>query len=145
MLAAQPQCRRHDVITIQGAGATSLGTGGGGLGYAGIPKSVAIKFDLFSNNGEGDDSTGFFTNGSYPSVPGPSDPNDFTFDLTPTGINLHSEDVLDVTVKYNGSVLTATILDTDTGFSATASGAINIPAPSAVTSLTSDSPAERAG
>ena len=45
-------------FTIQGNGPTALGTKGGGLGYAGIPKSMAIKFDLYNNNGEGVDSTG---------------------------------------------------------------------------------------
>ena len=59
-------------FTIQGAGPTALGGDGGSLGYGpnpnrgtmgGIAKSVAIKFDIYSNTGEGTDSTGMFTNG----------------------------------------------------------------------------------
>ena len=53
-------------FTIQGNSPTALGPGGGGLGYGpshpggtpGIGKSVAVKFDLYSNAGEGSDSTG---------------------------------------------------------------------------------------
>ena len=49
-------------FTIQNTGLTALGPAGGGLGYgpdppggaAGIGKSVAIKFDLYDNDGEGD-------------------------------------------------------------------------------------------
>ena len=59
-------------FTIQGQGPTALGPGGGGLGYGpdspgngvGIANSVAIKFDLYSNAGEGSDSTGLFTDGA---------------------------------------------------------------------------------
>ena len=40
-------------FTIQNNGPTALGQSGGGLGYAGIGKSIAIKFDLHNNAGEG--------------------------------------------------------------------------------------------
>src|SRR5262249_31004463 len=61
-------------FTIQGVGPTALGPSGGGLGYGpdntggapGIVNSVAIKFDLYSNQGEGVDSTGLYTNGAAP-------------------------------------------------------------------------------
>ncbi len=53
-------------FTIQNAGPTAIGGFGAGLGYAGIGKSVAIKFDLYNNNGEGDDSTGLYQNGAAP-------------------------------------------------------------------------------
>src|SRR5205814_3364323 len=56
---------------------TALGPGGGGLGYGpdrpgaapGIPNSLAIKFDMFDNAGEGSNSTGLFTAGRSPTVP----------------------------------------------------------------------------
>src|SRR5262249_47448287 len=61
-------------FTIQGASNTALGGVGGGLGYGpdhvggagGIPKSVAVKFDLYNNQGEGTNSTGLYTNGAAP-------------------------------------------------------------------------------
>src|SRR5271166_5782105 len=53
-------------FTIQNDGPTALGSMGGGLGYgtdgvhsgSTIGNSVAIKFDLYNNQGEGSDSTG---------------------------------------------------------------------------------------
>ena len=59
-------------FTIQGgSSAAALGPSGGGLGYGpdtpggtpGIPSSVAVKFDLYNNDGEGSDSTGIYTDG----------------------------------------------------------------------------------
>ena len=41
-------------FTIQNSSLTALGGSGGSLGYAGIGNSVAVKFDLYNNNGEGD-------------------------------------------------------------------------------------------
>jgi methionine-rich copper-binding protein CopC len=106
-------------FTIQGVGANALGGGGGALGYAGIPTSVAIKFDLYNNAGEGIDSTGIYVNGAYPSVP--------AIDLTGTGIDLHSGDLFNVVMSYDGSTLNVTITDTATHASASQSYSINIP------------------
>jgi hypothetical protein len=115
-------------FTIQGVGPTALDTaGGGGLGYGpdhvggtpGIPKSVAIKFDVFNNQGEGSDSTGLYTNGAAPTIP--------AIDLTSTGVNLQSGDVFNVAVTYNGKTLTVTITDTQTKATATQSYVVNIP------------------
>jgi hypothetical protein len=36
---------------------SALGSNGGGLGYGGINNSVAVKFDLYNNSGEGNNST----------------------------------------------------------------------------------------
>jgi hypothetical protein len=114
-------------FTIQNTGLTALGPYGGGLGYGpdapggtgGIPKSVAIKFDLYSNDGEGDDSTGLYTNGGSPTVP-------FT-DLSSTSIDLHSGDTFSVHMVYNGTTLTMTITDGVTSATYTTSWTVNIP------------------
>jgi fibronectin type 3 domain-containing protein len=114
-------------FTIQGDGPTALGPSGGGLGYGpdtpggtpGIAKSVAIKFDLYSNAGEGTDSTGEYTDGASPTTP--------AIDLTSTGVNLHSGDVFQVVMSYDGTTLTVTITDTSTKASATQTYAVNIP------------------
>ncbi len=97
------------------------GADGGGLGYAGITPSVAVKFDLYSNAGEGTDSTGFYVNGAYPSVP--------ALDMTSSGVNLHSgEDVMHAHLTYDGTTLTLTVTDTVTGSTFSAGDVINIPA-----------------
>ena len=54
-------------FTIQGDGPNALGESGGDLGYGGSPgigESVAVKFDLYSNSGEGPDSTGLYIDGA---------------------------------------------------------------------------------
>ena len=116
-------------FTIQNSpsAAKALGPVGGGLGYgpdspsgsAGIPQSLAIKFDLYNNNGEGVDSTGIYTDGVSPTTP--------AVDLTPSGIDLHSGDTMSVHLAYDGMTLGLTINDNvaDTTFSQ--SWPINIP------------------
>ncbi len=106
-------------FTIQGNTPSKVGSFGGNLGYGGIPNSVAIKFDLFSNEGEGANSTGIYTDGAAPTIPAVS--------LAGTGINLHSGDIFNVQMAYNGTVLTVVITDTKTNASATQSYTINIP------------------
>ena len=98
-----------------GYGADSTGQSGG------IPNSVAVKFDLFDNQGEGNDSTGLYTDGAAPTNVG-------SIDLTSTGINLHSQHVFNVAMTYDGAVLKVTITDTVTHASASQSYTINIPA-----------------
>jgi hypothetical protein len=78
-------------FTIQNAGPTALGPNGSGLGYGpaaagepgGIPTSVAVKFDFWNSAGEGNNSTGLYTDGASPTVPATT----FT-----GGVNLHSGD-----------------------------------------------------
>ena len=111
-------------FTIQNAGTNALGPGGGSLGYgwngSGVTNSVAVKFDLSNNAGEGPNSTGIFTNAVSPTVP--------AIDLTPSGIDLHSGDVLNVHMSYDGSNLAMTITDSVTSKTFTTSWPINIPA-----------------
>jgi hypothetical protein len=91
-------------------------TGAGGA----IGKSVAVKFDLFNNSGEGVDSTGLYLNGAEPTVPATN--------LTGSGIDLHSGHVFNVTMTYDGTTLMVTIGDASTGASATQSYKVNVPA-----------------
>ena len=115
-------------FTIQNAGKTALGGSGGGLGYgpdpgaagtASIAKSVAIKFDLYNNSGEGTDSTGIYTNGETPTVP--------AVDLTPSGIVLSSGDTMSVQLVYNGTTLTLNLTDTVTNAAFSYAFTVNIP------------------
>jgi len=109
------------------AGASALGPAGGGLGYGpdtiggagGITASFAIKFDLYNNNGEGDDSTGIYTGGASPTTP--------FVDLTSSGIDLHSGDTMAVHVTYDGTNLTMTITDAVANKTFTHSWPIDIP------------------
>ena len=73
------------MFVLQNAGVTALGADGGGLGFSGIGNSVAIKFDLFSNTGEGNNSTGLYTGGASPTVPAIT---------LGGGVNLHSGDIM---------------------------------------------------
>ena len=107
-------------FTIQNAGSTAIGGSGGWLGYAPIASSVAVKFDLYNNDGEGVDSTGLYVNGAVPYVP--------AVDMTASGVNLHSGDVFNVHMVYDGTMLTMQITDASTQRSFVTSWAINIPA-----------------
>ena len=114
-------------FTLQGVGPTALGLSGGGLGYGpdntaesgGIAQSVAIKFDLDNNQGEGNDSTGLYIDGAAPTTP--------AIDLSSSGIDLHNGDVFRVNMTYDGTTLTVVITDTNTGAKATQSYTIDIP------------------
>jgi hypothetical protein len=113
-------------FVLQNDGPNAVGPSGGGLGYGpmaggsgGVSPSVAVKFDLYSNIGEGTDSTGLYTDAASPTMP--------AIDLTGTGINLHSEDPIKVHMVYNGTILAVTLTDTVTGAVANQSYTVNIP------------------
>jgi len=120
-------------FVIQGNTTSALGPEGGGLGYGPdyptnpsasvhvpIAKSVAVKFDLFSNVSEGVDSTGIYTNGVSPTTP--------AVDMTSSGVDLHSGNVFKVHMTYDGTTLTMTITDTTNAAKTfTTSQPINIP------------------
>jgi hypothetical protein len=101
------------------AGVNALGSASGGLGYQGLASSVAVKFDLYDNVGEGVDSTGFYTNGAAPTMP--------ALDMTTSSLNLHGPDMLHAHITYDGMTLSLVLTDTVTGASYTASTPINIP------------------
>jgi hypothetical protein len=106
-------------FTIQGNDPTALGGSGGALGYGGIANSVAIKFDLFDNAGEGN-STGLYVNGASPTVQG-------SVNLNGTGIDLHSGHDFSVTLGFDGSALSETITDLTTKVSVSHLYAVDIP------------------
>src|SRR5262249_23474041 len=117
-------------FTLQNVAPTAVGANQDGLGYAGIGNSVAIKFDLFDNEGEGANSTGIFNNGRNPTIRQSGLPSQFphmSVNLSGTGIDLQSRHPMQVTLTYNGSTLSETILDTSTGASYTTSYNANIP------------------
>jgi hypothetical protein len=97
-------------FTIQNLGPEALGRTGGSLGYASIPKSVGIKFDLYNDVGEGRDSTGLYLDGATPTTP--------AINLVTTGIDLHSGHPMSVHIAYNtayrGGELALTIIDETT-------------------------------
>ena len=103
---------------LQGLAPTAIGGSGGGLGFDSIGSpSLAIKFDLWDNAGEGTNSTGLFTNGATPFTP--------ATDVSP--VNLHSGDVIAVHVSYDGTNLSVTETDTVTNATATQTYAVNLP------------------
>jgi hypothetical protein len=106
-------------FTLQNSAATALGSGGGDLGYTSIAKSVAIKFDLYNNSGEGTSSTGLYINGATPKNVG-------SVNLLSRGIDLHSGHRFQVSLSYDGRTLNETITDTATGASATMSYLVNL-------------------
>jgi beta-glucanase (GH16 family) len=107
-------------FAIQGVSPTRIGGAGGGLGYQGLGNSVAIKFDLYNNLGEGNNSTGLYTNGVVPTAAG-------SINLSSTGIDLHSGHTFRVSMSYDGTTLKVTIADKTTLASAAQSYLVNIP------------------
>jgi hypothetical protein len=119
-------------FVIQNAGTAAVGPSGGGLGYgpdniispsssanSPIAKSVAIKFDLVNNAGEGTNSTGLYTDGASPTMPAVT---------VGGGVNLSSGDIFHVHMSYDGTTLTMSITDTEnTADTFTTSWPINIP------------------
>ena len=89
-------------------------------GTGGIPNSIAVKFDTYNNAGEGIDSTGLYTNGSSPTTPN-------SIDLTPSGIDLHSDDTMVVQLAYDGTTLSMVINDPVANTTFSTSWPINIP------------------
>jgi hypothetical protein len=107
-------------FTLQNNSPSVLGDFGGALGYAPIGASVAIKFDLHNNAGEGINSTGLYLSGAEPTYPG-------NIDLTGTGIDLHSGHIFNGYLSYDGTNLILTINDLQTKAAFTRFLPINIP------------------
>lgn len=116
-------------FVLQANGPDAVGSGGSGLGYGppalgltgpAITNSVAIKFDLHNNDGEGQSSTGLYIDGASPTVP--------AVNLLPSNIDLHSGHSFHVTLGYDGTTLTLTITDATTNATFTQPFTVDIPA-----------------
>ncbi|HVT83413.1 MAG TPA: fibronectin type III domain-containing protein, partial [Phycisphaerae bacterium] len=116
-------------FVIQRAGVNASGVGGGGLGYGtdhtggtgGIANSLAIKFDLYDNQGEGTNSTGMYLNGAAPTNVG-------AIWLGGTGFDMRSYNLTRATISYDGTTLKVVLKDLVTGASVTQNYTVDIPA-----------------
>lgn len=99
-----PQSTDGFTFVLQNHSPTAVGFAAGGLGYGpplpsespsyGIGNSLAIKFDLHNNAGEGVNSTGLYVNGASPTVP--------AIDMSyHDGLNLHDAAVFHVHITHN--------------------------------------------
>jgi hypothetical protein len=95
------------------AGASALGSSGGGLGYGGITNSVAVELNLFNGNGMG---MAIRTNGITGS------PYISTLPLRLTNGN-----PISVSITYSGGILNVSLADTNAGTSFSTNVAVNIP------------------
>ncbi len=114
------------VIQNATSGAKALGPTGSSLGYSygptqsgAILNSLGVKFDLYSNAGEGANSTGLYLSAAKPTTP--------ALDLTSSGIDLHRGDPMNVQLTYDGTTLQIKIVDTITSKSYSTSWTVNIP------------------
>jgi len=93
-----------------------------------IGNSIAVKFDMNADGqlnypvGGSANSTGLYVNGGPMAALIPQ------MDLNPSGINLHSGDIMAAHIVYDGSILTLTLRDTTTNAQFGTSWPINIPA-----------------
>ena len=116
-------------FTIQGNSPRALGGGGGGLGFAGLGRSVAVKFDLYNNAGEGSNSTGLYFSGQVPTIPAinlaPVNLRDTHYQL-PLG---WPNDTFHVKITYDGATLSVTTTDmNNTAKASVQNYQVNIPA-----------------
>ncbi|MGC4030216.1 MAG: L-type lectin-domain containing protein [Tepidisphaeraceae bacterium] len=105
---------------IQKNATTTIGTGAGYLGIGSMPNSCAVKFDLYSNNGEGTTSTGVYLNGAQPYNTG-------SFSMSGNSVNLRGGNVMRCTLVYDGTTLSQTVVDTVTNATFTKSYTVDIP------------------
>ncbi len=112
---------------------SGLGDVGGGIGYQGVPNSVAIEFDTFNNGGldlssnhVAIDTNGVLTNTASSNPYGVATCEFPGSTYLQTGC-MSNGDIWTATIGYNGSVLTATLRDAaNPTFTAISSFPINI-------------------
>ncbi|MEI7910168.1 MAG: fibronectin type III domain-containing protein [Verrucomicrobiota bacterium] len=105
-------------FTIQNNTNTTVGVGGGALGYQNIIHSIAVKFDIYPALS----TTGLYTNGAIPDDTTPA-----AIDVTGAGIDFHSGHIFSVSLAYNGSTLAQTITDATSGAFYTHNYTVDIP------------------
>ena len=121
--ADESNCSDGMTFIIQNTGPKALGNGGGQLGYGGIGKSVAVKFDTFANQEfavpEPSDATiGLYKNGEVPYG---------GVDVSVNGINFRSHDPMQVALDYNGKTLQLHMVDVMTQAAVSRSFPVDIP------------------
>jgi hypothetical protein len=100
-------------------GTWASGGNGGALGYEGIKKSVAIKFDLYNGSTSKEVSaTGMLLNGASPATQ--------WIDMSKS-ISLHTGHIMHAVLVYDGTTLKQTVTDTITKAVFTKSYTVNIP------------------
>jgi hypothetical protein len=107
----QPNPADGLTFTLQAVAPTALGGAGGALGYQGIPKSVAIKLDVYNNEGETDNSTGLFFNGDFPGVP--HAPGEVNVPLDAAVVNLRDQHRKRIDMSYDVATTTLNVTITD--------------------------------
>ncbi len=89
---------------IQNVSNTTIGGGGGGMGFAGMATpSMFIKFDCYNNVS----TTQIYTNGAAPNDAG-------SIDLRALGIDWHTNNNFRCTMSYNGTAISMTLQDLTT-------------------------------
>jgi len=127
----QPRIGSADglAFVIQGNSPNARGGGGGGLGYTGIARSVAVKFDIW-NLATHRSSTGIYFDGEAPdSADGRSRSIFMDTDPNPANrINFNNSHVFRIDFSYDGTTLTETVTDTGGTASFTTSYVVDIAA-----------------
>jgi hypothetical protein len=99
------------------AGASAVGARGGSLGYASISPSAAVEFNLWDGGSNG---TGYYTMGNTGHVGG------LPY-LSTSPVSLKSGDPIEVTLTYDGTTLTETLVDSVTSDTFTQTYTVDIP------------------
>jgi len=102
---------------IQNLSNTTIGGGGGGMGFAGMATpSMFIKFDCYNNVS----TTQIYTNGTAPDDPG-------SIDLRALGIDWHTNHDFRCTMTYDGATISMTLQDLTTLATNTQTFPIDLP------------------